>query len=697
MGGNTGALVLGFMAGSALTAAAAYVFVGSDLERLRKKEKKRLEEEATPGGSLARSAGAPVSRSSALAVSAAGEHIGFLSDIMKQLWGYIKVAGAASIKKTVEPMFKDMMPGPLSGLHFTKIDLGSIPIRMDNVVVHKVDAKNDTLQFDLDLVWDGNCDIQLKAGSFISFGVKSVKLLGRMCILMRPLTTDLSIVSGIQYTFINPPNLELDFTGLAQVADFKVIDKQIRAIIQDILASMMVLPERMLYKMEPACSFLDIYRKPLGVACIKMESGRGFVVEKRALRSDDVPDCYINATLGGKKIRTKTIKDNLSPAWNEEHDFLMCDMDQIISLEAMDEDGGPLDPDDFLGQTTATIGEIVLNGGRMELPLVDEESHKPNGAHVTLGCEVVNFTSDLTSLKETKKAGCFAGVLIILVVGAFDIPLKKEEAATFVQVVYEGKTFVTGAVVAAPGVDALNPTYDLAFHLPLTPNMVKGGKMKDLSFSLMNGAKTNLGTTVVTHDQVAAAPENVLTEKRPIGKGGAKVEFRVALYGVDRKSKIESRAVALLGAAGAEDYVSVEKAGTGPMTTPSKIRVTAVSGQGFEVQKKKRLRPFQKDDVPDLYCLIKVGTTASTWRTKTVKNSVKPMWNESKEYPFVNHGQIIDINVWDENRRGKDDYIGNARVTVGELLLKGGTMEMELLNEGSPADKYVTFKCELTE
>ena len=74
---------------------------------------------------------------------------------MKQLWGYIKVAGAASIKETVEPMFKDMMPSALSSLHFTKIDLGSIPIRMDNVVVHKVDAKSNTLQFDLDLIWDG--------------------------------------------------------------------------------------------------------------------------------------------------------------------------------------------------------------------------------------------------------------------------------------------------------------------------------------------------------------------------------------------------------------------------------------------------------------------------------------------------------------------------------------------------------------
>jgi len=154
MGGNTGALVLGFLAGSALTAAAAYVFIDSDLKRLRK-EKKLLEEARMGVDATARSAGSPALKSSALAVSAAGEHVGFLSDIMKQLWGYVRVAGAASIKETVEPMFKDMMPGPLSGLHFTKIDLGSIPIRMDNVVVHKVDAKNNTLQFDLDLVWDG--------------------------------------------------------------------------------------------------------------------------------------------------------------------------------------------------------------------------------------------------------------------------------------------------------------------------------------------------------------------------------------------------------------------------------------------------------------------------------------------------------------------------------------------------------------
>ena len=155
MGGRSswGSLVFGFVAGSALTAAAAYVVVARDMERLQK-EKQRLEEEISMDGSQ-RSRGLTVGKSAAAAIAASGEHVGFLTDIMKQLWGYIRVAGAASIKETVEPMFKDMMPGPLKGLHFTKIDLGTVPIRMDNVVVHKVEQKNNTLQFDLDLVWDG--------------------------------------------------------------------------------------------------------------------------------------------------------------------------------------------------------------------------------------------------------------------------------------------------------------------------------------------------------------------------------------------------------------------------------------------------------------------------------------------------------------------------------------------------------------
>jgi hypothetical protein len=528
----------------------------------------------------------------------------------------------------------------------------------------------------------------------VAFGVKSVKLQGRMSILLKPLTTDLSIVRGVQYSFINPPDLELDFTGLAQLADFSVVDKKIRGVLQDTMKSMIVLPERMLYKMDLACSFLDIYRPPLGVVCVTAVNGKGFVVEKRALRKDDIPDTYLNISMGGGSVvRSKTIKDSLTPVWNESFEFMMNDLDQIISIEAMDKDGGPLDPDDHLGTARATIGEIMLSGGYKELPL----SHNltSNGASVTLGCQVVNFTSDLSSLKENASANLLAGVLVILVIGAFDVPLKKEDAATFVTVEYKDKYFVTSAVVDYPGVDALNPAYDIAFHLPLSLSMVKDGKIEDIKFRLMNGEKTELGSMKVTHSEVAASPSNILTEKRAIGTGGASLQYRVALYGLDRSASNEttapsvSQGVSTKKAAAVAPTMNLPRQGG---ATPSQMRVTAVSGHGFTIKK----RGLKKADIPDCYCLIKVGSSASQWRTKTIKNNVSPVWKESKEYAFVNHGQTIQVDVWDANsgRFSKDDYVGSARATVGEFLLKGGSLEMELKAEGTPTGNYVVVKCE---
>lgn len=44
------------------------------------------------------------------------------------------------IKDIVEPMFKTMLPGPLASLHFTKIDLGSVPPIFSNATTTKTEA-----------------------------------------------------------------------------------------------------------------------------------------------------------------------------------------------------------------------------------------------------------------------------------------------------------------------------------------------------------------------------------------------------------------------------------------------------------------------------------------------------------------------------------------------------------------------------
>jgi hypothetical protein len=63
------------------------------------------------------------------------------------------------IKDIADPMFKTMLPGPLASLHFTKVALGLIPVVFSNVRVTKI--ATDGLQLDLNVDWDGKCDIEL--------------------------------------------------------------------------------------------------------------------------------------------------------------------------------------------------------------------------------------------------------------------------------------------------------------------------------------------------------------------------------------------------------------------------------------------------------------------------------------------------------------------------------------------------------
>lgn len=331
-------------------------------------------------------------------------------------------------------------------MQFTKIDLGNVPIRLDNVVVHDVDLDSNTLTFDVDVVWDGNCDIQLKADLIGVFGVKSIKLKGRLSVLLRPLVPKTAMVGAIQYGFINTPELSLQYSGMAHVADVQGIDQSVTDAIKCSVKRIMVLPRRKMYKIDKLADFRNVYKSPLGILRVTVLNGRGFVVEKRLL-GDDIPDCYCIVELGDLKYQTNTVPDNLAPVWNESMDFVLSDLDQCLTLQCWDQDSAPLDADDHLGTAYISPGEIILSGGTMEFPLQYE--HRPNGAFVTLRCDVLNLTTP-THLESLELfASCnnhLCGLLTIFVLRALDIPLAKEDAATCVQVTCESHKFTTSVV-----------------------------------------------------------------------------------------------------------------------------------------------------------------------------------------------------------------------------------------------------------
>jgi hypothetical protein len=94
-----------------------------------------------------------------LTASGGAESAGFLNDLVAQLWPNISVAGANIAKSVVEPILASTLPGPLSSLHFVKLDFGKVPIRLSNVDVHK--TTKEGIKLDLDVNWEGECDIEL--------------------------------------------------------------------------------------------------------------------------------------------------------------------------------------------------------------------------------------------------------------------------------------------------------------------------------------------------------------------------------------------------------------------------------------------------------------------------------------------------------------------------------------------------------
>lgn len=449
------------------------------------------------------------------------ESVGFLNDIVTQLWDYINVAGSTMTKQIVEPMFKEMLPGPLKTLHFTKIDLGKVPIHFDNIDVHS--RHKGVIKLVVDVAWDGQSDIELKANLIGGLGVEHVKLNGRLSVLMCPLIERVPLVSAVQVAFVNPPQLELDFTGLAQVADLSIIDDTIRKIIQDILASMFVLPNRFLVKLDPANDYFKTYLQHLGFLRLTVVSGKGFVTPSGFFK--DTPDIYCKVKLGASKPwRTSTKKNSVLPQWHEMHDFLLSDHDQRIQIEASDDD---LAHDDDLGNGSITVGELLLAGSIADVPL--RMKNRNTGASISIKCDVYEFVSDLTSLESlaNEKEGLYCGILTILVAHATNVPGARDKIGPHCKVTFGDSKFDTPTVLDNPGTDPNNPAFDSAFRVLLDTKLA--AQRLDVSLTLMDYRNT-LGIIKIPWDSIMHAPQATLTDYFKLGNGAA-IHARLSICG----------------------------------------------------------------------------------------------------------------------------------------------------------------------
>ncbi|KAK5162727.1 uncharacterized protein LTR77_011210 [Saxophila tyrrhenica] len=475
-----------------------------------------------------------------------GEPAGWLNELVAQLWPNINAAGSKMIKEIVEPMFKTMLPGPLSSLHFTKIDLGYVPLRFSNVKVTKTEI--DGIKLDMNVDWESKVDVEMDADMMPALGVESVELYGRLSVLLCPLTNIIPLIGAAQVSFVNPPILKLDFTGAANVADFSAIDGAVRNAILGIINSMLTLPNRYLVKMDATSDYFKTYHYPLGIIRITVKEAWGFAEESKGTAKKLFhkitrahPDCFAKVEVGAEEAWKTTTKDNtVKPAWNETHDFVVSDFDQCIKIVVEDQD---VNSNDEVGMGVTTVRELLMAGGNQELTLLSDGAQ--TDGRLSIGSQFFKFENNGGSFSssEHKGDGLFCGLATVLIASANGIKGQRDQLTPSVVVTWGSKhRFQTAVKTDAPGTDINNPSFDYCCRMPVSADMV-GSKVEPFRLTLMNGEK-EMGSADIALTDVLNASNGTLQNTFAVGEGAsirASICMRGMVSGTMKETELPER------------------------------------------------------------------------------------------------------------------------------------------------------------
>lgn len=312
---------------------------------------------------------------------------------------------------------------------------------------------------------------------------------------------------------------------MAAIANVSFIDNQITKIVKGIIASMAVLPNRFLIKLDAKNDWFNTYQFPLGVLRLTVESASNLGADKKSKGFlgklvHDEADTFVSVTLG-ETWRTKTINNNRHPEFNETHHFPVHDHDQTIEIDVKDDD---TTSDDDIGIANTSIKELLLSGGVHEFNLT--HNGEPTDGKVRVRAQFLNLVADPRSL-DNQEPGTH-GFLTVLIASVLNISGDRTQLKPSVAVKWGESKFRTAVKSDTPGADIQNPAYDVAYTVPLEGGAVRSGP--PVRLALMDGEKER-GVVEVPLQNVLSAPGLALVQNFQLQGDGAVIRAAIVLRG----------------------------------------------------------------------------------------------------------------------------------------------------------------------
>lgn len=291
------------------------------------------------------------------------ERVEWLNKTVQQMWPYICQFVEKLFRETIEPAVQGAH-AQLSTFTFSKIDMGDKPLRIDGVKVYTENVDRRQIIMDLQISFVGNTEIDVDIKKYYCrAGIKSIQLNGVLRVIMDPLLGDMPLVGALSVFFLKKPFLDINWTGLTNMLDIPGINGLSDGIIQDIIYSYLVLPNKMNIQLVGEAEIAKRrFPMPKAVLRIHFLEAQDLIGKDKFLGGliKGKSDPYGVIQLGNQLFRSKIIKESVNPKWNEVYETFVYDPPgQNLEIELFDEDP---DKDDFLGSISLSIDELEREG-----------------------------------------------------------------------------------------------------------------------------------------------------------------------------------------------------------------------------------------------------------------------------------------------------------------------------------------------
>uniref|UniRef100_A0A668UR06 Extended synaptotagmin-like protein 2b n=1 Tax=Oreochromis aureus TaxID=47969 RepID=A0A668UR06_OREAU len=278
---------------------------------------------------------------------------------VKQMWPYICQFVEKLFHDVIEPAVKESN-AHLSTFSFAKFDMGDKPLRINGVKVYTENVDKRQIIMDLQISFVGNTEIEVDIKRYYcKAGIKSIQIHGVLRVVMEPLLGDIPLVGALSLFFLKKPLVDINWTGLSNILDIPGLNGFSDSLIQDIIYSYLVLPNRITIPLVGTVELAKLrFPMPKGVLRIHF-------LEAQDLEGKDTflgglikgkSDPYGILQIGNQLFQSKTIKESLNPKWNEVYEALVYEHSgQHLEIELFDEDP---DQDDFLGSLMIDMTEL---------------------------------------------------------------------------------------------------------------------------------------------------------------------------------------------------------------------------------------------------------------------------------------------------------------------------------------------------